>query len=173
MGFSIKGGFARLIGHIFYDKAYLKGRHFSGSYSNGWRNVMRYFFIQKIIGINRGVPFPVDFRMQVANWKNIIFDPDEMNVFFKIGNYYQAMDAKIYIGKGVQIANGVAIVSSNHDLMDISVHTEGKDVVIGRSGGSRRLKKLPRRLVRHRRHPCQGHQKTRSSRRRAERPAGN
>ena len=131
MGFSIKGGFARLIGHIFYDKAYLKGRHFSGSYSNGWRNVMRYFFIQKIIGINRGVPFPVDFRMQVANWKNIIFDPDEMNVFFKIGNYYQAMDAKIYIGKGVQIANGVAIVSSNHDLMDISVHTEGKDVVIG------------------------------------------
>ena len=56
MGFSIKGGFARLIGHIFYDKAYLKGRHFSGSYSNGWRNVMRYFFIQKIIGINRGVP---------------------------------------------------------------------------------------------------------------------
>ena len=160
MGFSIKGGFARLIGHIFYDKAYLKGRHFSGSYSNGWRNVMRYFFIQKIIGINRGVPFPVDFRMQVANWKNIIFDPDEMNVFFKIGNYYQAMDAKIYIGKGVQIANGVAIVSSNHDLMDISVHTEGKDVVIGR-------------LVRHRRHPRQGHQKTRSSRRRAERPAGN
>ena len=49
----------------------------------------------------------------------------------KFGNYYQAMDAKIYIGKGVQIANGVAIVSSNHDLMDISVHTEGKDVVIG------------------------------------------
>lgn len=70
--------------------------------------------------------------MKIANWKNIVFDLDDMNIFHKIGNYYQAVDAKIYVGKGTQIANGVAIITSNHDLEDITVHSEGKDVVIGK-----------------------------------------
>ena len=128
---AVKRGFAVIIGSLFYNRKYLRGRHFTKQYSHGWRMVMKYVFMQKIVGINRGVPFPVDFRSQIANWKNIVFDPDDMNVFHKMGNYYQAVDAKIYIGKGTQIANGVAIITSNHDLEDITVHSEGKDVVIG------------------------------------------
>ncbi len=128
----LKKGIAFIIAHIFYDKKYLKGRHFVKGYSSGWRMVMKSFFMQKVIGINRGVPFPVGFRMQVANWKNIVFDLDDLSIFHKVGNYYQATDAKIYIGKGTQIANGVAIITTNHDLKDISVHTTGKDIHIGK-----------------------------------------
>ena len=126
-----KIGVAKILGTIFYKNSYLKGRHFKGKKCFGWNWITKNFFMQKIIGINRGIPFPVDFRMKVANWKNIVFDLDDMNVFHKVGNYYQAVDAKIYIGRKTQIANGVAIITSNHDLEDITVHSEGKDVVIG------------------------------------------
>ena len=118
----IKWLLAYLIGHIFYKGEYLKGRHFSKKYEKGWSWVMTNFFLQKIIGINRTVPFPVDFRMKVVDWQNIDFDIDDMNIFQKAANYYQAVDAKIHIGKGTQIANGVAIITSNHDLQDITVH---------------------------------------------------
>ena len=128
----MRKGIAVVIGHLFYDGEYLRGRHFTKGYSRGWRMVMKNFFMQKIVGVNRSVPYPVDFRSKIANWKNIVFDPDDLNVFQKFGNYYLAVDAKIYIGKGTQIANGVAIITSNHDLEDITVRSEGKDVVIGK-----------------------------------------
>lgn len=124
--------FAYCIGHLFYKGKYLHGRHFKKEYGSGWSWVMTNFFMQKIVGVNRAVPFPVDFRMKVANWKNIEFDIDDMNIFQKAANYYQAVDAKIHIGEGTQIANGVAIITSNHDLEDITVHSEGKDVFIGK-----------------------------------------
>ncbi len=123
---------AMFIGKLFYKKEYLRGRHFSKTYSGGWSWVMTNFFMQKVIGINRAVPFPVDFRMKIANWKNIEFDLDDMNIFQKAGNYYQAVEARINIGKGTQIANGVAIITSNHDLQDITIHSKGKDVCIGK-----------------------------------------
>lgn len=128
----IKWLYAFLLGHLFYRSKYLKGRHFSSISGRGWAWVIRNCFMQKIVGVNRSIPFPVDFRMRIANWKNIEFDLDDMNIFQKIGNYYQASEAKIHIGKGTQIANGVAIISANHDLEDITVHSEGKDVYIGK-----------------------------------------
>ena len=127
----MKKAIAYVIGHIFYNKKYLQGKHFPHKYGSGWKMINRNWFMQKVIGINRVVPFPVDFRMKVVNWKNIIFDLDDISIFHKIGNYYQAPEAKIYIGKGTQIANGVAIITSNHDLEDITIHSKGKDVIIG------------------------------------------
>ncbi len=121
-----------LFANMFYKKSFLKGRHFSYRNSSGWRWIRKNFFMQKIVGINKEVPFPVDFRMRVVNWKNIDFDIDDMNVFQKVGNYYQAGEAKIHIGKGTQIANGVAIITANHELKDITVHSEAKDVIIGK-----------------------------------------
>ena len=128
----LKWMFAWLIGHIFYKGKFLKGRHFSSPNGHGWSWIMRNCFIQKIIGINRSAPFPIDFRTKVPNWKNIDFDLDDMNIFQKVGNYYQASDAVIHIGRGTQIANGVAIITANHDLADITVHSAGKDVYIGK-----------------------------------------
>lgn len=88
-------------------------------------------FMQKIIGINREIPFPVTFRMTVVNYKNIIWDIDNINIFQKGGNYYQAIDGKIIIGKDCYIGCNVGIITTNHDINALSKHVAGKDVVIG------------------------------------------
>ena len=121
------------IGHIFYKGKYLHGKYFQRfSYSIGWRWLMHDVFMQKIVGINRGVPFPVNFNVTVTNWKRIEFDRDNITIFQKPGNYYQASGgAKIVVGKDSYIACNVGIVTANHDLNDLTRHSDGKDVVIG------------------------------------------
>ncbi|MBS5133572.1 MAG: acyltransferase [Lachnospiraceae bacterium] len=119
---------------IFYDSKYLKGKEFSSyKYTNGWRWVMENFFIQKIIGYQRHIPYPVSFRMQVMNWENIHFDVDDLANFQKCGSYFQAAaDAHIYIGTGTCIAGNVGIITANHDLNDLALPAPGKDVNIGK-----------------------------------------
>lgn len=122
---------AVLIGYVCYDPKYLKGKFYTKGLSKGWRWVLRCFFMQKIIGINRSVPFPVIFTTNVANWKYIHFDLDNMNIFQKSGLYLQAAGAEITLGKNVAIANNVGIITTNHDLLNPDVHVEGKPVSIG------------------------------------------
>ena len=124
---------AQCIGYIFYDPQYLRGKEFSSyKYSSGWRWVMENFFIQKIVGYQRHIPFPVSFRSQFMNWENFEFDVDDLANFQKIGCYFQAAaDAHIKIGKGTIIAANVGIITANHDLKDFDHHQPGKDVVIG------------------------------------------
>ncbi len=130
----IKKIFAQLIGLIFYDSKYLKGKEFSSyKYTNGWRWIMENFFIQKIVGYQRHIPYPVSFRMQVMNWENIHFDVDDLSNFQKCGSYFQAAaDAHIYIGTGTYIAGNVGIITANHDLNDLALPAPGKDVNIGK-----------------------------------------
>ncbi|MBP3308187.1 MAG: acyltransferase [Clostridia bacterium] len=129
----IKNLIARLTGLIFYKRKYLRGKEFERfKYSNGWRYVMHNFFIQKIIGYQRHIPYPVSFRMQVMNWENIHFDLDDISNFQKCGSYFQAAsDAHIYIGKGTKIGPGVGIITANHNPKNLDEHLQGKDVVIG------------------------------------------
>lgn len=133
LGF-MKKTFAQIIGYIFYDKKYLKGKEFHKyRYSSGWRWVMENVFIQKIIGYQRHIPFPVSFRMQVMSWENIEFDVDDISNFQKTGSYFRAApDAKIRIGKGTFIAGNVGLITANHDLNDLSKAAPGKDINIGK-----------------------------------------
>ena len=130
----MKKTFAQLVGLLFYDYNYLRGKEFSSyKYTNGWRWVMENFFIQKIVGYQRHIPYPVSFRMQVMNWENIHFDIDDLSNFQKGGSYFQAAaDAHIYIGSGTYIAGNVGIITANHNLSDLSLPTPGKDVNIGK-----------------------------------------
>lgn len=130
----MKKTFAQLVGLLFYDYKYLRGKEFSSyKYTNGWRWVMENFFIQKIVGYQRHIPYPVSFRMQVMNWENIHFDIDDLSNFQKGGSYFQAAaDAHIYIGSGTYIAGNVGIITANHNLSDLSLPTPGKDVNIGK-----------------------------------------
>lgn len=123
---------AQLVGVCFYDRYYLKGKEFSSyKYTSGWRWVMESFFIQKILGYQRHIPYPVSFRMQVMNWENIHFHVDDLSNFQKGGSYFQAAtDAHIYIGHGTYIAPNVGIITANHDLNDLSKAAPGKDVNI-------------------------------------------
>lgn len=124
--------FAQCIGLCFYKSRYLKGKEFSSyKYTPGWRWVLECFFVQKILGYQRHIPYPVSFRMQVMNWENIHFHVDDLSNFQKGGSYFQAAsDAHIYIGHGTYIAPNVGIITANHDLNDLSKPAPGKDVRI-------------------------------------------
>lgn len=133
-GFSfLKKLYASLIGCIFYDKKYLTGKYFHKyAFSQGWRWLLETVFMQKIVGINREIPFPVSFRMIVVGWENIEFDEDNINIFHKVGNYYNASNAKITIGKGSFIAYNVGIITANHNPENPSEHLPAKPVTLGK-----------------------------------------
>ena len=87
--------------------------------------------MQKIIGYNRHVPFPVSHRNNIGNARHIIFDNDDLNNFQNFGCYFQAYDGFIYIGKGTWIAPNVGLITQNHNISHLNVHTEAKDIIIG------------------------------------------
>jgi len=101
-----------------------------GIVSIGWQWVLTDILSRVFLRSNRGIPFPVSFRITIAEPKNIIFHPDDLNNFQGSGNYYQGM-GKIIIGKGCWIASNVGIITSNHTIGDLDEHDSPKDVVLG------------------------------------------
>lgn len=116
---------------LFFDKRYLKGRWFEGS-TKGWRWCWKDFFMQKIVGYNRHIPFPVSHRNNLGVASHIIFDPHDMNNFQNFGCYFQAFDGYITIGRGTYIAPNVGIITQNHDTENLDNHLDAKNVEIGR-----------------------------------------
>ena len=119
-----------------YEKKYINGIYFSGKYHGilapGWKWIISDCMARFLLGINRGVPFPVSPRINITGYKNIIFHNDDLNNFQGIGNYYQAIgNGKIIIGKGSWIAQNVGLITTNHDINDPEFHVESKDIVIG------------------------------------------
>jgi acetyltransferase-like isoleucine patch superfamily enzyme len=108
-----------------------KSKHFLSIGSIGWEWVFKSFFVQKILGYNRHVPWPVSINTLVSCPENIIFHPNDLNNFMTGGNYFQAFDAKIIIGEGTFIAPNVGIITQNHDIFDPEKKCIGKDVIIG------------------------------------------
>ncbi|MBS5927319.1 MAG: acyltransferase [Clostridium sp.] len=113
-----------------YGKEYLKGRWFETS-SKGWRWCWKCLFMQKLIGYNRKVPFPVSHRNNVGNYKNIIFNPNDLNNFQNFGCYYQSYNGKIIIGEGTYIAPNVGLITQNHKIGNIDEHDVAKNIVLG------------------------------------------
>lgn len=122
---------SKAIGVIFYDSKYLKGKHFTNGNLNGHIWVMRSFIFQKIIGINRDVPWPVAHTILINNWRNIIFHPNDLHIFQTGGTYFQAQDAQLTIGEGTLIAPNVGLITTNHDTYNIDQHAEGKPIILG------------------------------------------
>ena len=89
--------------------------------------------MQKIIGYNRHIPFPVSHRNNIGVADHIIFDVNDMNNFQNFGCYFQAFDGSIYVGKGTYIAPNVGIITQNHNKEDLDKHVAAKDVTIGRN----------------------------------------
>ncbi len=87
--------------------------------------------MQKLLGFNRACPFPFSSQSRISGWDRIEFHPDDFNNFWHFGCYFQAIDAKIVIGRGTWIAPNVGIITTNHDPADLDRHRPGKDVVIG------------------------------------------
>jgi NDP-sugar pyrophosphorylase family protein len=121
---------AKIIGKKFFDEKYLKGKYFENE-STGWIWVIKGLFFQKIVGINKSVPWPVAPTILINNWKNIHFNPDDLHIFQTGGTYFQAQDADLIIGKGSYIAPNVGLITTNHNVYKIEEHLEGKNINIG------------------------------------------
>jgi acetyltransferase-like isoleucine patch superfamily enzyme len=120
----------RAAGSIFFDKCYLKGLYFDTSLI-GWKWVVRSILWQKILGVNRHVPWPISPFILVSSPPNIEFDNDDLCNFQTVGNYFQTYRGKIHIGKGTRIGPNVGIITVNHDPADLSRYLEDKDVFLG------------------------------------------
>lgn len=121
---------ANTIGRITYPSWVFKGRHFNKITSEGWKWVCNGIFCQKILGFNRYIRFPINFRSVVSS-NNIEFDANDLNNFQHFGCYFQNFSGKIKIGSGTYIAPNVGIITSNHNLNNLSCHDVAKNVIIG------------------------------------------
>lgn len=122
---------SKLILPIFYNKKYLKGKHFEKGHVEGYIWAWKNIWGQKILGYNKNIPWPVSFRNVIGNKNNIVFDNDDLNNFQHFGCYFQNYNGKIFIGKGTYIAPNVGIITENHDVKNLDMHTPAKDVIIG------------------------------------------
>ncbi|WP_242492069.1 acyltransferase [Massilimicrobiota timonensis] len=122
--------FSKVIMSLFYEKQYLTGKFFDNNII-GWKWCWQNFYFQKVKGYNRNYPFPVSFRSEFTNFKNISFDINDLNNFQHFGCYFQAWNGKIKIGKGTYIAPNVGIITENHKLNNLDEHDSPKDVKIG------------------------------------------
>jgi len=96
----------------------------------GVKNIITYFFFQRILRLNSHVKWPV-------HWSSIVSCPERITLKywrpfpgFMPGNYIQAKNG-IEIGKNVRIGPGVKIISSSHDIYDYDLHTVENPIVIG------------------------------------------
>ena len=125
---------ANTLGRLLYPSSVFQGRHFENmgdTRGNGYKWVCHGIFWQKIIGINRHVPWPTSFRTTVGEQSNIHFHPDDLNNFMTSGSYFQGLGAEIYIGRGTYIAPNVGIITQSHDLRDPSKREKAFPVNIG------------------------------------------
>ena len=120
----------RAIGGLFFNKKYLQGRWFDNSRA-GWGWVLRGILYQKLLGINRHVPFPVSPSIRVSDYPRIDFHPDDLDNFQQVGNYFQCDNGLIVIGKGTRIAPGVGIITQNHDKNYPEQYVQHSTVVLG------------------------------------------
>ncbi|MBF25643.1 MAG: hypothetical protein CMP49_03895 [Flavobacteriales bacterium] len=98
-------------------------------YVYNFKVIQKYFFMQKIIGFNRSVPWPVDFRSQILGYehikKGIMCDPGD-----NIGVYINAYGGLI-IGNNVNIGQNTIITTTNHNIYDHRKIADKKGIVIG------------------------------------------
>lgn len=98
-------------------------------YRKNYRVIYEYFFLQKIIGFNRHVPWPVHRTSTIIGWqfitKGICSDPgDNPGIFINASG-------GLTLGNNVNIGPNSVIVTSNHDKYDHRKVTDIKGVVIG------------------------------------------
>lgn len=119
-----------ILGRLTYPNRVFKSKWFSRPGSAGWGWICKYWFSQEIMGYNRDCAFPCSPLLRVACPENLSFSLDDLNNFTSIGCYFQA-NGGIRIGKGTAIAQGVGIISENHDLSNPDMRGKKAKVVIG------------------------------------------
>lgn len=84
-------------------------------------------FIQKIIGINRSVPWPVHFTSYVKGHEKIHSKTELVGE--AIRNYIDGRNG-IILEENVWLGPNVSIISQNHDENDYNKYIDGKPIII-------------------------------------------
>ncbi len=92
-------------------------------YTTYYKLFFSFLIPQKILGINRKVPWPVHYTSKVICHhkikKGIMCDPGD-----NLGNYIQAANGIIF-GNNIELGPGVKIISSNHNFDDYTQQVKG------------------------------------------------
>lgn len=115
---------------LFFDKAYLTGRHFDQGLS-GYIWAFRAIWHRNILRLAPPLKFPASYRSHISNPQNISLHPDDLNNLQSPGIYLQNFMGRIVIGKGSYIAPNVGIITANHDPENLDSHLPSGDVHIG------------------------------------------
>lgn len=120
-----------------YDTRYLNGKYYNHNIKNIfsliWRWTVVDWFGRVFLGFNKSIPWPVSPKATVTNPQNILFDPNDLHIFQSPGTYFQAIGAKIIIGKGTWIGPNVGLITANHDIDDLTRHYQGSEINIGKN----------------------------------------
>lgn len=113
---------------ILIHKAYPQFKRRKGYASYGLI-FKRFFVMQKIVGFNREVPWPVHFTSVIKGWemieKGICSDPGDNN-----GIYINA-NGGLKLGNNVNIGSSSSLTTVNHDKYDHRKQGRKKGIVIG------------------------------------------
>lgn len=93
------------------------------------------WFFQRVIGLNREVPFSVNFTNKVSGWQNCDFEDDTVraNLFISNGAYIAAFDGtRLKVGAGTIWACNICIQTGDHVPGNLSVVRKAS-VTIGRN----------------------------------------
>lgn len=89
------------------------------------------FFMQKIVGINRSVPWPVHYTSQIKSSENIK-KLSAKNPGGAMGCYIDGRNG-IIIEENVWIGPNVSIISQNHSLTKYTDYKKAKPIIIGKN----------------------------------------
>ncbi len=87
------------------------------------------FVLQKIIGFNRMVPWPVHFTSRIINTANVTLGRRSFPGFSS--NCYVNAKNGLIIGNNLRMGPGVGIISGNHSKDDYDVKESSKPINIG------------------------------------------
>lgn len=96
----------------------------------GIRTIIYYGIMQRVIGFNRGVSWPVHFTSVVVGSHNITRKKGATYPGFMPGCYIQAVN-KIVIGTKTRTGPGVKFISANHDIVSINSLLPSSPIIIG------------------------------------------
>lgn len=96
----------------------------------GLKNIITYFFFQRILRINSHVPWPVHISSIVTRPEKIERASWCPYPGYMPGCYIQATNG-IRIGENVRMGPGIKLISANHNIYNYEIHDKEKPIVIG------------------------------------------
>lgn len=90
--------------------------------------IVKSYFFQKILGFNRGVPWPVHWSSTIKAYQNI--DPGTRSPGLSAGCYIDGRNGIIF-GRNVWVGPRVSIISMNHDVDDYNKYIKSDPIIIG------------------------------------------